>query len=200
MFFSFRPLKVFETDQKKFLKDVFLSLGWVLSGSISSITCLYSTWFKVVPQRETDSRLADQIRSWFEIEPYRAFKQADPRSAADARAQINLKETTYHDGSRYHVGKLWVDDRSCLPNYQFSSSLLNAVSGKILTWSNSFLQPSVTMFQKVESSWSKSPLVLKSTNPLCGTYHTTLFFTRTNLAKYDASSTARLSFMAIRWG
>ena len=45
----------------------------------------------------------------------------DSRSATDARATKLFDETTYHDGSRYQVGKLWADDESCLPNNYFSA-------------------------------------------------------------------------------
>ena len=49
------------------------------------------------------------------------MKQVDSRSAADARAERILEETTYHDGTRYQVGMLWADDESKLPNNYFSA-------------------------------------------------------------------------------
>ena len=55
------------------------------------------------------------------MESYGAFKQVDPRSAADARAEKILDRTTYHDGSRYQVGMLWSEDESSLPNNYFSA-------------------------------------------------------------------------------
>ena len=55
------------------------------------------------------------------MESYGAFKQVDPRSAADARAEKILERTTYHDGSRYQVGMLWAEDESSLPNNYFSA-------------------------------------------------------------------------------
>ena len=55
------------------------------------------------------------------MESYGTYKQADSRSAADARASKILDETTYHDGCRYQVGMLWAEDGSSLPNNYFSA-------------------------------------------------------------------------------
>ena len=92
-----------------------------MSGPLPSTTGLVSTCFKAVTQSETDSKLADQLRSWYEMESFAAMKQIDPRSADDARASKILQETTYHDGCRYQVGMLWADDESSLPNIYFSA-------------------------------------------------------------------------------
>ena len=62
-------------------------------------------------------KLADQLRSWYEMESSSAMIQVYPISAADARALKILQETTYHDGCRYQFGMLWADDESSLPNY-----------------------------------------------------------------------------------
>ena len=72
-------------------------------------------------QSESDSQLADQLRSWYEMESFAAKKQVDLRSAADARESKILEHTTYHDGCRYQVGMLWADDDSSLPNNYFSA-------------------------------------------------------------------------------
>ena len=121
VFHSIRPLEYFESDQKNTPIAVRLPLGWVLSGPLPSTSGLVSTCFKAVTQCESDSRLADQLRSWYEMESFAAMKQVDPRSAADARASKILQETTYHDGCRYQVGMLWADDESSLPNNYFSA-------------------------------------------------------------------------------
>ena len=55
------------------------------------------------------------------MELYGTFKQADPRSAADARAQVIIETTTFHNGQRYDVGMLWAGDNILLPNNYFSS-------------------------------------------------------------------------------
>ena len=59
---------------------------------------------------ETDSKLADQIRRWYDIESYWAYEQVEPRSAADARADKILQDTANQDGCRYPVGMIWADD------------------------------------------------------------------------------------------
>ena len=121
VFHSIRPLEYFESDRKNTPIAVRLPLGWVLSGPLPSTSGLVSTCFKAVTQSESDSKLADQLRSWYEMESFAAMKQVDPRSAADARASKILQETTYHDGCRYQVGMLWADDESSLPNNYFSA-------------------------------------------------------------------------------
>ena len=65
--------------------------------------------------------LADQIKTWYELESYGAFKQVDARSAANKRALSILKNDTFHDGERYIVPMLWNDKESSLPNNYFSS-------------------------------------------------------------------------------
>ena len=55
------------------------------------------------------------------MDSYGTFKQADPRSAADARAQEILETTTFRNGQRYDVGMLWADDNIQLRNNFFSS-------------------------------------------------------------------------------
>ena len=61
------------------------------------------------------------MKNWYELESYGTFKQADPRSSADKRAQNILDSTTLHDGSRYSVGKLWADDNIHLPDNFYAS-------------------------------------------------------------------------------
>ena len=122
VFHSIRPLEYFDSDRKNAPVAVRLPLGWVLSGPLPSSSGLYSTCFKAVAcNKELDSELADQLRSWYDIESYGAYKQVDSRSAADARALKILEETTYHDGNRYHVGMLWTEADSSLPNNYFSA-------------------------------------------------------------------------------
>ena len=70
MFHFIRPLEYFETDRKTTPIAVPLTLDWVLSGPLPSSLGLFSTCFKVVTQGETNSKLADQIRSWYDIESY----------------------------------------------------------------------------------------------------------------------------------
>ena len=122
VFHSIRPLEYFESDRKDTPIAVRKPLGWVLSGPLPSTSGLVSTCFRtVVTQNESDSKLTDQLRSWYELESFAAMKQVDLRTASDARASEILLETTYHDGCRYQVGMLWADDESSLPNNYFSA-------------------------------------------------------------------------------
>ena len=64
--------------------------------------------------------LADQIKTWYELESCGAFEQVDARSAADKRALSVLKNDTFHDGESYNVTMLWNDNESTLPKNCFS--------------------------------------------------------------------------------
>ena len=55
---------------------------------------------------EQDFELANQVKSWYDMESYGALKQVDPRSSSDARAHEILENTTVHNGKRYNVGML----------------------------------------------------------------------------------------------
>ena len=101
VFHFVRPLEHFDSDRKNTPVVVRLPLGRVLSRPLPSTSVFYSTY-------------VDQLRSWYDKESYGAFKQVDSRSAVDARAEKILDDTTYHDGSRYHVGMLWAGDENSL--------------------------------------------------------------------------------------
>ena len=119
VYHAFRPLEYISADEKCSRFAVRLPIGWVLSGPIPSSSSLVSTCFKV--NIEQDFELACQVKSWYDMESYGAFKQVDPRSAADARAQEILETLTFHNGQRYDVGLLWADDNIQLPKNYFSS-------------------------------------------------------------------------------
>ena len=122
VFHSIRLLEYFESDRKDTPIAVRIPLGWVLCGPLPSTSGLVSTCFKtVVTRNESDSKLADHLRSWNELESFAAMKQVDLRTASDARASKILQETTYHDGCRYQVGMLWADGESSLPKNYFSA-------------------------------------------------------------------------------
>ena len=71
----------------------YLPIGWVLSGPLPPSFKSNSSCFKCVVE---DMSLADQIKTWYELESYGAFKQADARSAADKRAFCTmLRGTSY---------------------------------------------------------------------------------------------------------
>ena len=121
VFHCIRPLECFEADRPNTPIAVRSPLGWVLSGPLPSTTGHFSTCFKAVASSENDSILAEQLRSWYDIESYGAYKQVDSRSCADAQAMKILEETTFNDGYRYQVGMLWADEESTLPNNYFSA-------------------------------------------------------------------------------
>ena len=64
VFHSIRLLEYFETDRKITPIAVRLPLGWIFSGPLHSTSPLVSTCFKAVTHSESDSKLADQLRSW----------------------------------------------------------------------------------------------------------------------------------------
>ena len=119
VYYATRPLEYFSADEKCSPFAVRLPIGWVLSGPLPSSSSLVSTCFKA--NVEQDYELACQIKSLYDMESCGAYKQFDPRSAADARAQEILETTTFHNGQRYNVCMLWADDNIQLPNNYFSS-------------------------------------------------------------------------------
>ena len=123
MFHVIQSLEYFETGGKGTPIAVRNPLGWVLSGPLPSTSRLFSTCFKAGTQIESDFNLADQVRSWYDIESNGAYKQVDPRSAPGARGHKLLEDTTYHDGCRYQVGMLWADNKCSLPKNYFSVKL-----------------------------------------------------------------------------
>ena len=95
-----------------------------------------STCFKDVTVNEIGTGLADQLRSWHDMESFGAEKQVDTTTAADARASRGLQEKTYHARCRYQVGMLRADDEISLPNNYFSALAqlkLNNESKELLT-------------------------------------------------------------------
>ena len=96
VYHAIRPLEYFSADEKCSQFAVRLPIGWVLCGPLPSSSSLVSTCFKA--NIEQVFELACQVKSWYDMESYGAFKQIDPRSAADARAQEILETTTFHSG------------------------------------------------------------------------------------------------------
>ena len=95
-----RPIEFILGDDKNSPYSVRLPIGWVISGPLQpSIVSTFSC-FKCVVE---DSSLTDQIKSWFELESYGAFKQVDAHSAADKHALSILNSETVHNGERYIV-------------------------------------------------------------------------------------------------
>ena len=93
-------------------------IGWVISGPLQPSVSSTSSCFKCVVE---DSSLTDQIKSWYELESYGAFKQVDARSAADKHALSTLNSESVHYGERNIVPMLWIDSNVSLPNNFYSS-------------------------------------------------------------------------------
>ena len=77
VFHSIRLLEYFESDRKNSPIAVRIPLGWVLSGPLPSTSRLVSKCFKAVIQSESDSQLADQLRSWYKMESFAATRRHD---------------------------------------------------------------------------------------------------------------------------
>ena len=104
------PLEYFSADEKLSPLAVRLPIVWVLSGPLTSSSNLTSTCFKV--NLEHDNELASQVKSWCKIESFGANKQADSRSAADARGHEIFMSTAIHICLRYDVGMQWAVEPS----------------------------------------------------------------------------------------
>ena len=119
VYHAIRPIEYFESDSKCAPVAVRLPIGWVLSGPLPATSSFISSCFKIVTEPETD--LAEQLKSWYDMESYGAVKEVDPTSSSDRRAVEILEKTTFNDGKRYQVGMLWSKDDLHLPNNYYSA-------------------------------------------------------------------------------
>ena len=69
-----------------------------------------------------DDALAEQIKTWWDIESYASRCNVSGRSKEDEKALQMLEQTTKFDGERYEVGLLWKRNDPFLPN-NYSSAL-----------------------------------------------------------------------------
>ena len=76
--------------------SVDLPIGWVTHRPLPPSVVSNSLCFKWVVE---DSSLADQIKSWYELEYYGALKQVDAPSAVDNHALSILISETVHNGA-----------------------------------------------------------------------------------------------------
>ena len=75
-----------------------------------------------------DQHLTNQVQHWWELESYGSSKTGDSQSLEDQYALKTLEATTYHDGGRYVVGKLWSSEASSLPNnYYYALAQLRSL-------------------------------------------------------------------------
>ena len=112
------PLEYCQDKSQKSPFAVRFPTGWVLSGPLPASTGLISTCLHC---NIKDVSLAEQVKSWYELESYGTYKQVDARSSDDKRANKILEASTIHDGDRYAVGMLWAEDHSQLPNNYYSA-------------------------------------------------------------------------------
>ena len=85
VFHCLRPLEYFVADRPNTPIAVRSPLLWVLSCPFLSTMGLFSTCFKAVTSSERDSILAAQLRSWFDMDSYVAYKQVDSLSLQPVR-------------------------------------------------------------------------------------------------------------------
>ena len=95
-----------------------LPIAWVISGPLPPSVVSTSSGFKCVVEY---SSLTDQVKSWYKLDLYGAFKQVDAPSAADKHAISILNSETVHNGERYIVPMLWIDSYVSLRNDYYSS-------------------------------------------------------------------------------
>ena len=119
-YYAIHPINAFKGDPMNDPWAVQLPLGWALCGATPERTSasFVSTCFKATVE---DLSLAEQVKAWYDLESYGSCVQADPRSAADKRANKILETTTVHDEDRYSVGMLWATDNVTLPNNYYAS-------------------------------------------------------------------------------
>ena len=151
---AIQPLEYFAADKKCSPFAVRLPMGCVLSGPIPSNSSLVSTYF--TSNVEQDDEWACQVKSWYDMESYGAYKQVDPRSAANACADEILEKTTFHNCQRYDVGLVWADDNIQLPNnffrHCYSSSLSKSGSREIQYWKKITLGLSLKTWKRLRKS------------------------------------------------
>ena len=95
-------------------------LGWTLCGPLPQQKAVQMTASCVTASE--DDALAEQIKTWWDIESYASRCDVSGRSKEDEKALQMLEQTTKFDGERYEVGLLWKRNDPFLPN-NYSSAL-----------------------------------------------------------------------------
>ena len=95
-------------------------LGWTLCGPLPQQKAVQMTASCVTASE--DDALAEQIKTWWDIESYASRCDVSGRSKEDEKALQMLEQTTKFDGERYEVGILWKRNDPFLPN-NYSSAL-----------------------------------------------------------------------------
>ena len=95
-------------------------LGWILCGQLPPQEAVQMT-ASCLTAPEGDV-LAEQIKTWWDIESYASRCDVSARSKQDRKALQILEQTTKFDCKRYEVGLLWKRNDPFLPNI-YSSAL-----------------------------------------------------------------------------
>ena len=95
-------------------------LGWTLCGPLPQQRAVQMTASCVTAAE--DDVLAEQIKTWWDIESYAFRCDVSGRSKDDEKTLQTLEQTTKFDGERYEVGLLWKRRDPFLPN-NYSSAL-----------------------------------------------------------------------------
>ena len=80
-------------------------LGWTLCGPLPQQKAVQMTASCVTASE--DDVLAEQIKTWWDIESYASRCDVSGRFKDDEKALQVLEQTTKFDGERYEVGLLW---------------------------------------------------------------------------------------------
>ena len=95
-------------------------LGWTLCGPLPQQKAVQMT-ASCVTASEVDA-LAEQIKTWWDIESYASRCDVSGRSKEAKKALQMLEQITKFDGERFEVGLLWKGNDPVLPN-NYSSAL-----------------------------------------------------------------------------
>ena len=95
-------------------------LGWTLCGPLPHQEAVKMTTSGVTASE--DDAVAEQIKSWWDIESYASSCDVSGRSKEDEKALQMLEQNTRFDGERYEVGLLLKRNDPFLPN-NYSSAL-----------------------------------------------------------------------------
>ena len=94
-------------------------LGWTLCGPLPQQEAVQMTASCVTASE--DDALAEQIKTWWDIESNASRCDVSGRSKEDEKALQMLEQITKFDGERYEVGLLWKRNDPFLPNNYHSA-------------------------------------------------------------------------------
>ena len=145
LFHAIRMLNIFLGKDKYSPIHIRPPIVWVLSSPLLSTSAFIPTCFK---SNFDNVDFASQIKSWYKLEPYGALKQVGLRSTSDRRSWVILESSSFHDISRYSIGRLGADDNINFPNNYYSKSAFR----QIQHWKKCTLRPKKMTSTEVTSS------------------------------------------------